>query len=53
MNANYMAMAEALNLSKAELTAFAKISFQTSFLSEEDKGKRIRQVDEYHLANKD
>lgn len=53
MNANYMAMAEALNLSKAELTAFAKISFQTSFLSEEEKEKRIRQVDEYHLANKD
>lgn len=53
MNANFMAMTEALNLTKEELTAFAKISFKTSFLSEEEKEKRIRQVEEYYLANMD
>ena len=53
MIANYMAMTEALKLDKAELTAFAKISFMTSFLSDESKEKRIRQVEEFYLANLD
>ena len=51
MNANYSAMAKALNLSKAELAAFAKIGFKTSFLSKEEIDKKIRQVEEYYLAN--
>ncbi len=51
MNANYLAMAEALNLDKAELTAFAKIGFMTSFLPEDQKEKRIRQVEDHYLAN--
>lgn len=48
---NYTAMAEALNLSKAELAEFAKISFETSFLSEDEKQKKISEIESYLETN--
>lgn len=48
---NYTAMAEALDLSKAELAEFAKISFETSFLSEEEKKKKIEEIEGYLKTN--
>ena len=51
MNANYLATAEALNLSKAELAEFAKISFETSFLSDAEKAENIAVVNGYLAAN--
>ena len=51
MNANYLATAEALNLTKEELAEIAKISFETSFLSETEKVESIRLVDDYLAAN--
>lgn len=51
MNANYLAVAEALNLTKKELTQFAKHSFETSFLSESEKDEKMELVDVYLKAN--
>jgi adenosine deaminase len=51
MNANYLATAEALNLSKEELAEIAKISFETSFLPDEQKAECIKTVDDYLKAN--
>lgn len=51
MNANYLATAEALNLSKEELAEIAKISFETSFLSDGQKTKNIQLVNDYLKAN--
>lgn len=47
MNANYLATAEALNMTKEELAEVAKISFETSFLPEEQKAECISAVDSY------
>ena len=47
MNANYLAITEALNLSEEELAKFAKVSFQTSFLSDEEKADKVKLVEEY------
>ncbi|MFT7102840.1 MAG: adenosine deaminase [Bacteroidia bacterium] len=51
MNANYLATAEALNLTKEELAEIAKISFETSFLPESQKAECIQAVDGYLKAN--
>jgi len=51
MNANYLATAEALNLTKAELAEIARISFETSFLPDSQKEECMRQVDDYLAAN--
>ena len=48
---NYTAMAEALDLSKAELAEFAKISFETSFLPVEEKHKKIEEIESYLKTN--
>ena len=48
---NYTAMTEALGLTKAELAEFAKISFETSFLSEEEKQSHIKNIEEFLEAN--
>lgn len=51
MNANYLATAQALNLSKEEVAEVAKISFETSFLPEDLKAECIKVVDDYLKAN--
>lgn len=51
MNANYLATAEALNLTKGDLAELAKISFDTSFLPEDQKRECIKLVDDYLIAN--
>jgi adenosine deaminase len=51
MNANYLATSEALNLTKEEIATVAKISFETSFLSESKKSENIKLVDDYLSAN--
>lgn len=45
MNENYFAIAEALNLSKDQIAKLAKNSFKASWLSDEEKEMRIREVD--------
>lgn len=51
MNANYLATAEALNMTREELAEVAKISFETSFLPEDQKAECIKVVDDYLKAN--
>lgn len=51
MDENYLAIAEALDLTEAELCLLAKNSFASSFLSEEEKRKMIQKVDEYCKAS--
>lgn len=51
MNANYLATAEALNMTRKELAEVAKISFETSFLPEDQKAECIKVVDDYLKAN--
>jgi adenosine deaminase len=51
MNANYLAIAEALNLNKEELVQFAKHSFETSFLIEDKKREAIKRVAAYLKAD--
>jgi adenosine deaminase len=51
MNANYLATSEALNLTKEEIATVAKISFETSFLSDSQKSENIKLVDDYLAAN--
>ena len=47
VNANYLAVADALDLSKAELVTLAKNSFTGSFLDEADKAKHMAAIDAY------
>ncbi len=47
MNDNYSAVAEALNLSRAELVTLAKNSFTGSFLSAADIAKSLEAIDRY------
>ena len=51
MNANYLATAEALNFTKQELAEIAKISFETSFLSDAEKTEHIKLIDDYLTTN--
>ena len=52
INENYLAIAQALDLSKEEICLLAKNSFRASFLEEETKAKMINLVDEYFTKNK-
>jgi adenosine deaminase len=45
VNANYLAVADALDLSRAELVTLARNSFTGSFLSETDKAKHLAAID--------
>lgn len=47
INDNYLAIAQALNLSKEQVVQLAKNSFMASFLSEEEKEQCIARVDRY------
>lgn len=47
INENYLAIAEALNLSKEELAVLSKNSFRASFLEEGVKERMIEKVDDY------
>jgi adenosine deaminase len=47
VNANYRAVADALDLSKADLVTLARNSFTGSFLSEIDKAKHLEAIDAY------
>lgn len=49
INENYLAIAEALNLSKEELAGLARNSFRASFFEDGLKEKMIARVDEYLL----
>lgn len=52
VNANYIAVQEALNLSKHELYKLAKNSFQYSLLEENEKKKYIAELDTYFQQEK-
>jgi len=45
MNDNFIAIAEALDLSNNELKQLAKNSFQASFISDAEKQKWSQQID--------
>lgn len=49
VNENYLAVAQALNLSKKELCQLAKNSFNASFLPEKEKAAMAQKIDEYLL----
>ncbi|MCZ2355527.1 MAG: adenosine deaminase [Bacteroidia bacterium] len=51
VNENYLAIANALNLTKQEITQLAKNSFIASFLDTESKQRRIKQVEEFFQKN--
>jgi len=47
VNANYRAVADALDLSRAELVALARNSFTGSFLSDAEKARHLAAIDAY------
>jgi adenosine deaminase len=47
VNANYQAVADALDLSKADLVKLARNSFTGSFLSDTEKAKHLAAIDAY------
>ena len=47
VNANYQAVADALDLSKDDLLTLARNSFTGSFLSDADKAKNLAAIDAY------
>ncbi len=51
MNANYLGVAKALNMSKEQLAALAKNSFKASWLSDKEKEEKILLVDAYLKAH--
>lgn len=51
INENYLATADALNLSKADIVQLAENSFKASFLDNETKQLRIAEVKEYYQKN--
>ncbi len=51
MNENYLGIANALNLSKQQITTLVKNSFKASWLSDQEKEKRITQVETYFQNN--
>lgn len=52
INENYLAISQALNLSKKEIYQLAKNSFTASFLTEKIKQKMIGKVEKYYQENK-
>ena len=51
MTENYVGIAEALDLSKEQITQLAKNGFKASWLPEEEKNKRIQEIEEYYQNN--
>ncbi len=51
MNENYLSIAEALNLSKQQITELAKNSFKASWLSDQEKDQMIAKIDTYYQNN--
>lgn len=51
LNENYLAVAQALNLSRQDLCQLAKNSFQASFLEEKQKRRMLKKVDDYCLSH--
>ncbi len=51
MNENYIATAEALSLSKEQITQLAKNGVVASWLSDDEKEKRIAEVEDYFEKN--
>ncbi|WP_200822844.1 adenosine deaminase [Aquimarina sp. AU58] len=51
MNENYIGIAQALNLSKKQITELVKNSFKASWLSNKEKEKKIAQVETYFQNN--
>ncbi|HCY40391.1 MAG TPA: adenosine deaminase [Prolixibacteraceae bacterium] len=53
INENYLAVANALNLSKEQLAQLARNSFAASFLNEKEQLKMIEKVDRFYELNRD
>jgi adenine deaminase len=51
VNENYLAISEALNLSKHEIYELVKNSFHASFLSEKTKQQMLKKANEYFQQN--
>ncbi len=51
MNENYLGIAEALDLSKEQITKLAKNGFTASWLPEEEKTRRIQEIETYYQNN--
>ncbi|MDH7446991.1 adenosine deaminase [Aquimarina sp. 2201CG14-23] len=51
MNENYLGIAQALNLSKQQITTLVKNSFKASWLSTEEKEKITTKLDKYFQEN--
>lgn len=51
LNDNYLAIAQALNLTQEEITKLAKNSFTASFLDEESKQRMLNKVENYCREN--
>ncbi|MNY30118.1 adenosine deaminase [compost metagenome] len=51
MNANYIQLANAVGLTREQVTQLARNSFEGSFLSEADKAARLAEIDAYAAAN--
>jgi adenosine deaminase len=51
INENYLAVTEALNLSKEQIVQLARNSFAASFLEEKEKGKLIEKLVLFYLEN--
>jgi adenosine deaminase len=51
LNANFIVMTDALGLSKEEITRLTKNSFAASFLPEEEKQKKIEEVEHFYKTN--
>jgi adenosine deaminase len=51
MNANYIAIAKALKLSKKQITKLVKNSFKSSWLSDGEKEEHLLKVDQYFNDN--
>ena len=47
MNANYLAVADALDLSRDDLVTLARNSFTGSFLSDAEKARHLAAIDAY------
>ena len=51
MNANYLQIAKALNLSKKQIAKLVKNSFKASWLSEKEKEEKIAAINQYERDN--
>ena len=51
INENFLALAQALNLNKEQITQLVKNSFQASFLEETEKAKWMAEVERFYQEN--